>query len=60
MLKSERLSTAEKFLDIIESKDVIINLINDLTVRLSEVLMISDIETNLLFTQFLIIQRIVN
>ena len=49
------LSTAEKSLEITESKNVVIDLMNDFTVRLSEILIISDIEINLLFIQFLII-----
>ena len=60
MLRNEKLSTAERFLKIIKNENVVINLMNDFTVRLSEVLMISNIETNFLFIQFLIIQRIVN
>ena len=60
MSRSERLSTAEESLEITESENVVIDLMNSFTVRLSEVLMISDIETNLLFIQFLIIQKIVN
>ena len=58
--RNRKLSTAEESLEITESENVIINLTNNFTVRLSEVLMISDIETNLLFIQILIIQKIIN
>jgi len=51
------MNAMSEILKIIERKEVIIILLNDFTVKLYDVLMMSDIKINLLFTQILRIQN---
>ena len=52
--------TANEFLRIVRREDVIIILPNEFTARLDDILFMLSIETNLLFIQVLLIQRIEN
>ena len=52
--------TANEFLRIVRRKNVIIILFNRSTVRLDDILFMSDIEINLLFTQALLVNRVKN
>ena len=54
------MTTADEFLRIVKRENAIIILLNESTARLDDVLFVSDIETNLLSTQALLIQEIKN
>ena len=56
----DKLTTANEFLKIMKRKDVIIILFNKFIIRLDDILFVLSIETNLLFIQALLIQRIEN
>src|SRR5204863_9889580 len=50
-----KLTIADEFLKIVRKKNVNIILLNEFTARLDDILFISDIEINLLFTQALLV-----
>src|SRR6266487_4126424 len=56
----DKLTTANEFLKIMKRKDVIIILFNKFIIRLDDILFVLSIETNLLFIQALLTQRIKN
>ena len=58
--QTDKLTTADEFLRIVKREKTIIILFNKSTVRLDDVLFMSDIETNLLFTQALLVNRVEN
>ena len=60
IFRTDKLTTADEFLRIVRRKNVIIILFNKFTVRLDDVLFMSDIEINLLFIQALLVNEIEN
>ena len=60
IFRTDKLTTADEFLRIVKREDVIIILLNKSTARLDDILFVSDIETNLLFTQALLVNRVEN
>ena len=52
--------TADEFLKIVKRKNMIIILLNKFTARLDDILFMSDIEINLLFTQVLLVNEVEN
>jgi len=57
---TDKLITADESWRIVRREDVIINLFNRFTTKLDNVLFVSNIEINLLFTQALLVQKIEN
>ena len=60
MLIINTVDDVDEFLIITEREDASIRLLNNFTVKLSDVLMVPDMKINLLFTQILRIQKIIS
>ena len=60
ILRTDKLTTANEFLRIVGRENMIIILPNRFTVRLDDILFMSDIEINLLFIQALLVNRVEN
>ena len=60
ILRTDKLTTADEFLRIVRRREMIIILFNSFTVRLDDILFVSDIEINLLFTQALLVNKVEN
>ena len=60
IFRINKLTTADEFLKIVRRKNMIIILLNKSTARLDDVLFVSDIEINLLFTQVLLVNEVEN
>ena len=58
--QTDKLTTADEFLRIVKREKMIIILFNESTARLDDVLFMLSIETNLLFTQALLANRVEN
>ena len=58
--QTSKLMTADEFLKIVKRKNMIIILLNKFTARLDDILFMSDIEINLLFTQVLLVNEVEN
>ena len=58
--RTDKLTTADEFLRIVRRENAIIILPNRFTARLDDILFMPDIETNLLFIQALLTQKIKN